>query len=252
MLTDTLSTQTRIEDPEHAERRFGRLRAPDPGDMNYPLENRLRAMRSAEVKRRTQSPRHGPILDQGNTNRCVMFSAAACLGAYPKYAKDAADAIERVSIPADGDPDLYRWACNHDEFSDNNHGEDLGTSVRAGQEYLKRVGLSSAYYWARNPDVAKDYLSREGSSPLQAGTDWWSSFDHPNARTGVIDKVDGQILGGHAWCVLWFAKNTGLWKCQNSWSADWGHGGLFYLPEDVFNYVCFETGGDLVAFTEVR
>jgi hypothetical protein len=249
MNTNVYDARTSLSYP--TERRFGRLRAPDPGDMDFPLEKRLSAMRGVEARRRTQAPRRGPILDQGATNRCVMFSIAACLGAYPVYAKDAAAAIQRVSIPLDGDPDLYRWACNHDEFNDNDHGEDLGTSCRAGQEYTRRVGLSSAYYHARNPEVAKDYISRNGSTPLQAGFDWWSSFDRPN-RQGVVETVDGSILGGHAFCVLWFSKTTGLWKCQNSWGPDWGLGGIFYMPEDVFDYVAFQTGGDLIAFTEVR
>lgn len=231
--------------------RFGRLRAPDPGDMDYPLERRLKAMRAGELKRRTQAPRRGPILDQGDTNRCVMFSIAACLAAYPVYAKTTTAAIQRVSIPLNGDPDLYRWACNHDEFRDNDHGEDIGTSCRAGQEYCRTVGLSSAYYWARNPEIAKDYISREGSTPLQAGFDWWGSFDKPNAK-GVVTDISGGILGGHAFCVLWYSKLTKLWKCQNSWGAGWGAGGLFYLPEEIFNYLAFQTGGDLVAFTEVR
>jgi len=250
MLTNVYTVADRIDLP--TERRFGRLRAPDPADMDFPLEDRLRAMRGAELKRRVRAPRHGPILDQGNTNRCTMFSMAACLGAYPKGAKDAAAAIARVSIPVDGDPDMYRWSCNHDEFSDNNHGEDLGTSVRATQEYAVRVDLSSAYFWARNADVAKDYISRQGSAPLQIGIDWWSSFDRPNPKTGVIEEVTGQILGGHALCVLWFNKKTGLWEIQNSWGASWAKGGICRMPEDIFNYVCFQTGGDVVSFAEVR
>lgn len=249
MQTSVYSASVPLSTPTR--RQFGRLRAPDPGDMAFPLEKRLAAMRGAEFKRRTQAPRRGPILDQGQTNRCVMYSAAACLGAYPKYAKNAVDALARVSKPLDGSPDLYTWACRHDEFDDNDHGEDIGTSVRAGQEYLRKAGLSVAYYWARNPDVAKDYLSRAGSTPLQAGSDWWGSFDTPDKK-GVISEVSGTILGGHAYCVLWFDKKKGLWKCQNSWGPDWGLGGIFYLPEDVANYVWFETGGDLVSFTEVR
>lgn len=249
MQTDTIETLEPLE--VSSQRRFGRLFAPDPGDMDYPLESRLRAMTRAELKRRQRPIRMGPVLDQGNTSRCVMYSDAAAIGAYPTAYKTPAQGIARVSIPLDGDPDLYRWACNHDEFSDNNHGEDIGTSVRAGQEYLKRTGLTSAYYWARNVEEAKDYISREGSSPLVAGTLWWQSFDRPNAK-GVITEASGAVLGGHAWCVYWFDKKSGMWLAQNSWGASWGLNGRFKVPDEVFNYAVFNAGGELVSFAEVR
>ena len=249
MQTDSVQTDVPLDRPQ--ERRFGRVFVPDPRDLNYPLEARLRAMTKAELKRRQRPIRMSLVLDQRNTNRCVMFSAAAAIGAYPTAYKTPEQAIERVSIPLDGDPDLYRWACNHDEFSDNNNGEDIGTSIRAGQEYKKRTGLTSAYYWALYPEIAKDYISRDGSSPLVAGTLWWESFDRPNAK-GVIDTVSGPVLGGHAWCAYWFDKKAGLWRAQNSWGPHWGLNGRFSMTEEVFNYAVFRNGGELVSFAEVR
>src|SRR3954465_831760 len=93
---------------------FGRLYAPDPRDAKHPMEMALRQMAEADLKRRRQSPAHGPTLDQGNSPECVEFGTATALGAAPITYRH--DPLSIVKTPVETWPDLYAWAQAHDEW----------------------------------------------------------------------------------------------------------------------------------------
>lgn len=237
---------------------LGRLYSPDPRDRPFTMERAIRAMPKADQKRRTQAPRRGPTLDQGPTPKCVMYSAATSLGAAPvTYKKDP---LTIVKTPVD-DPligpagiavsyeDLYEYAQAHDEWP----GEDYeGTSVRAGQDYLIAIGRSSNYVWARNLEEAKDYNSRVGSAPIIIGIDWWSGMDNLKLIKGkYYAEPTGEVVGGHALCSLWFDRAVKGWKDQQTWGPTFGDDGIFYIPDDAFDYLVFQTNGEAVSYTEL-
>jgi len=232
------------------QRRFGRLYSPDPRDADHPMETALRQMSDVDLKRRRQSPAHGPTLDQGATPRCVMYSAATALGAAPITYKHNPLAIVQTPV-TEGIlvyPDLYDWAQHHDEWPGTDYD---GTSVRAGQEYLKLIGRSSSYVWARSLDEAKDYISRAGSAPIILGIDWLDKMSTPRkAGAHYWIEPDGPVVGGHAICCLWYDKRIGGWKLQNSWGTEWGDKGIVYLADDDFNYLVFQANGEAVSFVE--
>ncbi len=233
--------------------RFGRRYAPDPRDRDFPMERALRAMSRAELKRRRQAPMRGPTLDQGPTPRCVMFSAATALGAGPiMYGRTPETVLASVQVPITEGAriyeDLYEWAQSHDEWP----GEDYdGTSVRAGQEYLRLVGRSGGYVWARSLEEAKDYISRVGSAPIILGIDWLAGMDSPKPVKGVYYvEPSGPVLGGHAICALWFDKKLKAWKLQQTWGSEYGNDGIAYLPDEWFDYLVFQANGEAASFTE--
>jgi hypothetical protein len=232
------------------QRRFGRLYAADPRDAAHPLENALRAMSRAELKRRTQAPARAATLDQGATSQCTEYGLAHCLGASPmRYGNDP---LGYVNVPLDGYPDCYAWSQHNDEW-DGAEPDYYGTSVRAALNYARKRELIREYVWARSIDEAKDYISRVGSAPIEAGVDWFEGMSAPRVVRGRhIAEPTGWLQGGHAFCVLWFSKPLGMWKCQNSWGRDWGDDGVFYIPDDAFQYLAFQANGELASFTEVR
>ena len=57
------------------------------------------------------------------------------------------------------------------------------------------------------------------------------------AKTGVV-KLPASIMegpvGGHAVLAVGYNDNRGVVICDNSWGADWGDKGRFYLPYEAF------------------
>jgi C1A family cysteine protease len=75
------------------------------------------------------------------------------------------------------------------------------------------------------------------SLPIVFGIMIYESFESDEvARTGLVPMPTPteQCLGGHAVLVSGYNRTTRLLKVRNSWGADWGDNGYFYLP---FDYV---------------
>lgn len=237
------------------QRNYGRRYAPDPRDRGHTMERALAAMKSVKgaLARRTQAPRRGPTLDQDITPKCVMFSAATALGAAPvTYSRNPLKIVQQPIKESANDAwmDLYDWAQAHDEWP----GVDYeGTSVRAGQEYLRLIGRSSGYVWARNLAEAKDYIGRVGSAPIILGIDWLEQMSEPELVKGAYYlKVGGPVVGGHAICCLWFDKPKKAWKLQNTWGEGWGDRGVAYLRDEDFDYLVFQANGEACSFVEPK
>jgi hypothetical protein len=228
--------------------RFGRIYTPDIRDAEFPMERALKAMKRAELARRQQAPRKGATLDQIGP-RCVKYSAATSLSAAPTHFTTNRDvSIQRVEVSLDGSKDLYDWAQAHDEWPGTNY---EGTSVRAGQEYLRKIGLSSGYVWARTWDELVDYQSRVGSAPVILGIDWTADMDAPHLLKGAYYiEPTGPVLGGHAICSLWYDKKKDALKLQNTWGPGWGDNGVVYFHRSSAEPVIFMWNGEAASFTE--
>lgn len=93
---------------------------------------------------------------------------------------------------------------------------------------------------ANNPQHLKESLA-EGY-PVVLGIELYESFESAEvARTGIVpfpDRTKEYALGGHAVLAMGYTVINGIEYiiCRNSWGADWGDGGYFYLPMRFIGY----------------
>lgn len=72
--------------------------------------------------------------------------------------------------------------------------------------------------------------------PFVIGAVLFEAFESAEvARTGLVPlpDYDTPILGGHAFAVIGYDEHSPIgraFECQNSWSADWGLRGRFWIP----------------------
>jgi len=206
---------------------FGRLAPPDRDqDEQYLMRRRLAAPGAPMPTRKTWRI-HPAALNQGQTSTCVGHAWRNFLRAAP------------VQLNAGGPSayEIYRAAIGVDEWSSND-GEakypdgdprlKSGTSVRAGAKAVTAANHLASYLWAFALQPAIEWVLTEG--PVVLGTDWWSSFAHPDDEGIVQIKPTATVTGGHAY--LWRGVDTkrGLALCTNSWGDAWGNSGDFYLP----------------------
>ena len=113
------------------------------------------------------------------------------------------------------------------KFRDEYEGEDYeGTSVRAGADVLKTLGLIKAYEWSWNLDTTVNAVLEKG--PVVLGLPWYKGCDEPDRR-GVI-RATGDLLGGH--CILATGVDTKKkeFRLKQSWGQEVGDDGHIYLP----------------------
>jgi hypothetical protein len=101
-------------------------------------------------------------------------------------------------------------------------------------------------------DVAREYLLTRGG--LMAGTDWFDGMFTPSAK-GAYVEPSGNVAGGHEYFVRWYygpkhRKYPDSFELVNSWSPQWGDGGLFRMKAETFRYLVWQLNGDLVSPTE--
>jgi C1A family cysteine protease len=72
-----------------------------------------------------------------------------------------------------------------------------------------------------------------GGNAIVFGISVYSSFESDKvARTGMVPMPsdDEELLGGHAVLMVGYDHDRKLIECRNSWGADWGDEGYFWLP----------------------
>lgn len=57
-------------------------------------------------------------------------------------------------------------------------------------------------------------------------TDQWNHL----SSKAVIDRPEGDVIGGHAVAIVGFDLPSRLWRIRNSWGGEWGEDGFAWLP----------------------
>lgn len=214
---------------------FGRRPAPDSRDSRYPMRRLLGMQDLSKYASHRYYPT-GPHLplDQGQTGTCVAQAWTGFLYAALKMDKTAPSPF-----------DTYREIVKVDEFDDNDveataADADLqaGTSVRAGAKVLQAQGRLASYVWATNADEAGVWLLK-GNGTLVLGTNWYQGMSR---LANGLATADGNILGGHAYLCVGYNRYTRLFRCLNSWGADFGDRGRFWIGYDDMNRLLAEDG----------
>lgn len=111
------------------------------------------------------------------------------------------------------------------------HNCRIGWNINEALYHLKHVGASdtikiSGYQKLDSIDKMKDYIDTKG--PLVSIMEFYS--DLLFYRKGIYRKKWGNILGGHAICVVGYNEIDKVWICKNSWSTLWGDRGYLRIP----------------------
>lgn len=115
--------------------------------------------------------------------------------------------------------------------------------------------LRQALKYARVTRTVADFQAcLTAGTPIMIGFSVYDSFEsNATAANGVvtIPRTSESLLGGHAVLVVGYLSgmevadklkadgfsttnlntSANYWVCRNSWSADWGHKGYFYMPQ---------------------
>jgi len=213
-------------------RGFGRIAEPDPRDSRYPMRLMLRPA-PVPSYRYYRTGKHLP-LDQGQTGTCVAHAWTGFL-----YAALMMDKT------ADSPFDLYRGIVAMDEFPDNdfeateaNDNLQFGTSVRAGAQYLRTKGHLKNFVWSTSADEMALWLLT-GKGTIVLGTNWY--WDMGELKNGYA-VPGGGIAGGHAYLCVGYSKKAQAFRCLNSWGAEFGDKGLFWIHHVDMEQLIHEDG----------
>lgn len=180
-----------------------------------------------------------PILDQGNYGTCVGNGFAQFGNTLPvddKFTEKDARKIYYEATVIDGQPD----------DPDAPGGGQQGSTVRSGAKAMKNRGRVGTYAFAKTIAEAIAFLPQ---GPLVMGSDWTGSMFTPDA-SGVIHPT-GSVEGGHCYVLVGYDPGTGLLRFRNSWSADWGYAGDFFMSRDEYESL-WASNGEACAAVELK
>jgi hypothetical protein len=208
--------------------RLGRRYAEDARDMNFPMSAVMKKVAVPNSKYWTL----GPILDQGQTPRCVGYSTRQLLASSPHRYK-------KVDPTAD---EIYAGAQQNDEWPGTNYD---GTSDRGSMKYLQGLNIIASYHWAKDVEEACQYVLTTG--PILVGAEWMNDMFNPSS-TGFV-KPTGGVAGGHEF--LLYGYNHKAWTISfcNSWGTSWGLKGKFKMNRTDFENL-IANQGDMCAAVE--
>src|SRR5688572_22043456 len=136
---------------------FGRVRVEDPRDLIYPLraavDSRI-ARAEAPRKPRRQWPVFRTPLDQGAESTCV--------GHAWKHWMMSAPVIQTKPDKPPTAPQIYDLATLSDEWTGNERDRHFGTSVRAGAQVLRGMGIVGEFRWEWLVDGCIEWLKWGG------------------------------------------------------------------------------------------
>jgi Papain family cysteine protease len=202
-----------------------------------------------------------PIIDQGQTSKCVAFSAGY-------YITSMYNGVTSTNLDKSGSPE-FLYAQYKKINNDNNCSEGCllfneGSTIGAG-EILRQYGTTS---WNQLPFVeantcsvlnstlntqaannrVKDFyrLSPKESQnvaelkswlyagfPLWIGVDIDAGFQALKANE-VWDSAEGKSEGGHAMVIVGYDDAKKAFKIANSWGTDWADGGYGWADYTYF------------------
>lgn len=213
-----------------AEHGLGRFYAPDDRDEAYPLRVLLdphKALPLSKVWKR------GTVVDQGQTSKCVGYSAKGWLLCSPVRGrletKPSADELYDLAQAKDG------WPLPHE-----------GSSVRAGLQALQDLGRVASYHWATSLDDVVRYVL--GESPLWIGINWYQGQFTPDKED--IIRISGSLAGGHAILLNGMNREKGLATLTNSWGRSWAKNGVCQMPLEDLDRLLFKEDGEAAAALE--
>lgn len=158
-----------------------------------------------------------PVLTQATADACVGYAFASAAG--------APDAAERVYAIA---KTLDRWP-----------GESYyGTTLTAGAEAAKALGIIAGYSWHLTTAAIIDALA---AGPLVFGAYWAPGMFKPAGDLMHLDAPKHKSIG-HCAVIVGYDPMGDEFCIQSSWGTAWGIGGRGWLPAADLERLMFRSG----------
>lgn len=207
-------------------RRLGRHVRHDPRSRNF----------QAALAPKIVSVQHqatGLPLNQGDLGSCTANALCGALDSAPDFSGGTplaeADAVHlyEVETQLEGQP-----------YPPN----DPGGSGLMVCKAAKKLGLISSYKHAFGIQQALEALVLR---PVITGISWYTSFDTPDASTGLVEITPGAtIRGGHEIVADQIDADNQLVWFWNSWGTTYGLGGRFCMAFTTWQQL-LENQGDV-------
>lgn len=207
---------------------------PTAPDVPYPLGRSIvnhdpanRAHRALGAVQPAGEPRRSPwntvdVYDQGAESSCTAQAAVGVCRTQPNTTR-----FTRVRTGYDEAAErhaLYRAAQVVDPWP----GEDYeGSSTDAPFRVLRDRGHIAGWRWLFGINEVRQWVEFHG--PCAVGTNWHEGMFTPD-RAGQI-RPSGQLVGGHAWRVVYYDRKRARFQLVNSWGRGWGINGRAWISD---------------------
>jgi hypothetical protein len=164
------------------------------------------------------------ILDQGSVGACTGFACTGHLGTQPDDGDLAAAGVTVVLDNAEG---LTLYSAAEVIDGDGPYPpQDNGSSGLSVAQAAKNAGLCSGYVHAFS--IAACHTAIQ-TGPFMLGTNWYTSFDSPDANGVIAIEPGATVRGGHEYECIGYDAGRDLWECVNSWGESYGLAGHFFI-----------------------
>lgn len=168
-----------------------------------------------------------PILNQGDKGACTGYSSTALLGYIEPGNAELPDSPEGWDALATS---VYSLGTELDNIPGSYPPDDTGSTGIAVAKALVRKGFASGYKHITSASALATALA---TGPVIVGTVWYNSMFTPDPRGLLrVSPTTGEA-GGHEY-VLDEVTADGKFGFRNSWGADWGVEGRFYMTQKDF------------------
>jgi C1A family cysteine protease len=223
---------------------------PDRGDMrdHYYSAHFLDLLRlPTSIDLRAECP---PVYDQGDLGSCTANAIAGAL---------EFDAMKQLSEPDFMPSRLFIYY--NERAKEGTVASDAGAAIRDGIKSVNILGACPESEWPyditqfaiKPPDQCYvDAIQHRSLSyqrvqqslgqmkacltaglPFVFGFTVYDSFESAEvAQSGIVPMpgANESVLGGHAVVAVGYDDASQWFVCRNSWSAQWGAQGYFYMP----------------------
>lgn len=179
-----------------------------------------------------------PVLDQGQVGSCTGNAATGALGTDPDYDSLTTQIAQGLKLNEGEALTLYSAAETIDgdgPYPPNDHGSS-GLSVAKA---AANAGLISGYTHITSIGAAQTAIQ---TGPFIVGSDWYTSFDTPDANGLVAIAKNATIRGGHEYECIGYNAESDLWEMVNSWGTSFGVEGHFFYSSVTFKALLANQG----------